>query len=309
MKKILVIGSTNIDFVVKVNEFPVAGETVMSQSFQKMPGGKGANQAYACGKLGGDTAFISAIGDDGLGDLVMRNLKDAGVNVDCVKTVADTPTGMAQISINHDGNNCIIVIPGANRACGQEYMETVYDKIDACDILLVQLETPLEGVKKAIRRAKDAGKIVIFNPAPVPDEPLPDEIFQNLTYLTPNETELEKITGMPVHTWEEACAAGKEMIRHGVKNVIVTLGEKGSAFINSETEALYEAMKVKAVDTTAAGDTFNAAIAVKLAEGEPIDKAIRFANISSGISVTRQGAQPSVPSREEVEAMAADRGW
>ena len=156
MKKILVIGSTNIDFVVNVVDFPVAGETVMSQSFQKMPGGKGANQAYACGKLGGDTAFVSVIGDDGLGDLAMKNLKDAGVNIDSVKTAPGTPTGMAQISIDHSGNNCIIVVPGANSACNQEFIEEIYDRIDACDILLIQMETPLAGVLKAIQRAKQA---------------------------------------------------------------------------------------------------------------------------------------------------------
>lgn len=306
MKRILVIGSTNIDFVVRVSEFPVAGETVMSQSFQKVAGGKGANQAYACGKLGADTTFASVIGDDGLGKLVVNNLREAGVCTDYMKTVTDKPTGMAQISINQEGNNCIIVIPGANQDCDAAYIGSIYDLIENCDILLIQMEIPVDGVEQAIRKAKEAGKIVILNPAPAPDESLSDETFANLTYITPNETELEKMTGMKTSTIENVAAAGRKLLQRGVLNVIVTLGEKGALLLTGHTEVMYEAVKRKAVDTTAAGDIFNAAVAVKLAQGESIDRAIRFANVASGISVTRQGAQPSVPSREEVEALTGN---
>lgn len=301
MKNILVIGSANIDFTVNVSEFPVAGETIMGHSLKKIPGGKGANQAYACGKLGGCVSFAGVVGDDEFGRLVVENLKSAHVNTELVKVVKDMPTGMAMISINQCGNNCIIVIPGANEACNRSFVMEMMEAVDACDILLIQLETPLDGVTAAVDRAKKMGKTVILNPAPAPEAGLLDGLLENLMYLTPNETELARITGMATETYEEVCEAGEHLLELGVQNVIVTLGDKGSVLLNHSGRKKFEPLKVSAVDTTAAGDTFNAAVAVKLAEGSEIEEAIRFAGIASGISVTRKGAQPSVPGREEVE--------
>ena len=301
MKKILVIGSTNIDFTVNVPAFPREGETVMGEGFQKIPGGKGANQAYACGKLGGQTAFISAVGDDGLGDMAVENLRKVHVNTDLIRTAENTPTGMAMITINRRGNNCIVVIPGANEICDRSMIEGLYDEIDRCDILLVQLETPLDGVMAAVERAGEKGKLVILNPAPVPEGGLPEEIYRSLTYITPNETELSRLTGLPADTIEDVWRAGQRLLDRGVENVVVTLGEKGAALINRSCRRMFDSIKVAAVDTTAAGDTFNGAMAVKIGEGCGIEEAIRFAGIASGISVTRKGAQPSVPDREEVE--------
>lgn len=301
MKNILVIGSTNIDFTVNVREFPAAGETIMGRSLTKIPGGKGANQAYACGKLGGFVSFAGAVGDDEFGRLAMDNLKSVHVDTGRVKVVEGVPTGLAMISINQSGNNCIIVIPGANEACDRSFVMDMMEAVDACDILLIQLETPLDGVRAAVDRAKQMGKTVILNPAPAPEAGALDGLLENLTYLTPNETELARITGLPAGTYEEVCQAGEHLLKLGVQNVIVTLGDKGSVLLNHSGRTKFEPLKVSAVDTTAAGDTFNAAVAVKLAQGSGIEEAIRFAGIASGISVTRKGAQPSVPDREEVE--------
>lgn len=302
MKRILVIGSTNIDFTVNVPDFPQEGETVMGEAFKKIPGGKGANQAYACGKLGGRVTFISAVGNDAFGEMAVANLKRAGVNTDFIRVAEeDTPTGMAMITINRRGNNCIVVIPGANEACGRPMIESLYGEIDRCDILLVQLETPVDGIAAAVERAREKGKTVILNPAPVPEGGLPEEIYRNLTYITPNETELARLTGIPVDNIEDVWRAGRLLLDRGVEHVVVTLGEKGAALVNRECRKVFDPIRVTAVDTTAAGDTFNGAMAVKIGEGCTVEEAIRFAGIASGISVTRKGAQPSVPDREEVE--------
>lgn len=300
MKKILVIGSTNIDFVVRVNEIPVIGETVMSKFFDKFPGGKGANQAYACGSLGGDATFMSVIGDDGLGEIAMKNMRKVNIDINCVKTAAGWPTGMAIICVNNEGNNSIIVVSGSNVLCDKAYIEQHLDQIRETDILVVQMETPNEGVYFALEKAKEFGKITIFNPAPAPDY-IPDEVYDGLSYITPNETELQKLTGIRIDSYGDIRAAARKMLERGICNVIVTLGAKGALLMNDKTEKLFSPVDLKPVDTTAAGDTFNAAVAVKLAEGATIEETINFANAASTISVTRKGAQTSVPSRQEVE--------
>lgn len=300
MKKILVIGSTNIDYVIHVNDTPVIGETIMSKSFGKYPGGKGANQAYACGRLGGNVSFMSVIGDDDIGKIALKNLKDVNVNLECVRTVEGFPTGMAIICVNNEGDNCIMVIPGANALCDKEYIEEHLDWIRETDILVIQMETPEEGVYFALEKAKEFGKLILFNPAPVSQD-IPKYIFSGLSYITLNETELQKLTGMCVDTLEEICTAAKKLLEWGVRNVIVTMGAKGAIFINDKAENIFAPFTVKPVDTTAAGDTFNAAVAVKLSEGATIDEAIVFANAAASISVTRKGAQTSIPSRQEVE--------
>lgn len=298
--KILVIGSTNIDFVVGVRQMPAVGETVMSQSFDKFPGGKGANQAYACGKLGGDTVFMSAVGDDGLGQIVIDNMLGANVDISCLKTVPDCPTGMAYICVNEDGNNNIVVVPGANSHCDKAYVSACEQQIQTADILLTQLEIPREGAYLALQEAKRLGKTTILNPAPVPDEPIPEEVLQGLSYITPNESELCKITGMPVGTLEEIAAAARELLGRGVHNVVVTIGAKGALLVNEGTQKVFTPVDLPPVDTTAAGDTFNAALAVKMAEGCPIDEALDFANAAATLSITKKGAQSSVPGRSEV---------
>lgn len=308
MRKIAVLGSSNMDFVFTVEEMARTGETIKSQSFRKVPGGKGANQACACGKLGGICTFLSAVGRDDSGEKLLESLEEAGVRTDKVLRKEDDTTGMAAIMVNAKGDNSIVIVPGANQACDGNYVEENRDVIREADILLTQFETPEDGVFKFIREGKAAGKTVILNPAPAPGT-IPDEILQGLDYLTPNETELNTLTGMPVETLEELEEASKTLLEKGVKNVIVTIGKRGALLSNKAESVICPTFtEVKAVDTTAAGDTFNAGLAVGLAEGRPLMEAIRFANAAAAISVTRSGAQTSIPTKEEADRLIIKMG-
>ena len=300
MKKILVAGSTNMDFVAQVHHIPAVGETILSSSFARIPGGKGANQACACGRLGGNTVFLSAVGKDGLGSVAIENLLAAGVDCSKVRFRDDLSTGLALISVNQEGDNSIIVIPGANRACDTDYLREQEALIREADIVMAQMEIPHEAVYWLMKTAHDAGKVTILNPAPAPDS-IPEDIYPALTYMTPNETELKKLTGCETDDPEQIARAAEQLIAAGVGNVIVTLGSRGALLKNREKEALFPPPPAKAVDTTAAGDTFNGALAVMLAEGAPVEKAIRFANAAASITVSRKGAQISVPDRAEAE--------
>lgn len=308
MRKIAVLGSSNMDFVFTVEEMARTGETIKSQSFRKVPGGKGANQACACGKLGGACTFLSAVGRDDSGEKLLESLEEAGVRTDKVLRKEDDTTGMAAIMVNAKGDNSIVIVPGANQACGGNYVEENRDVIQEADILLTQFETPEDGVFKFIREGKAAGKTVILNPAPAP-ETIPGEILQGLDYLTPNETELNTLTGMPVETLEELEEASRTLLEKGVKNVIVTIGKRGALLSSKGGSVICPTFtEVKAVDTTAAGDTFNAGLAVGLAEGRPLMEAIRFANAAAAISVTRSGAQTSIPTKEEADRLVLKMG-
>jgi ribokinase len=299
-KKILVIGSLNMDMVIKVDRIPQVGETVLGQLTGYIPGGKGANQAYAAAKLGGKVSMIGKVGDDSFGETLIRNLSGVGVDVTYVDKVKGVTTGLAPIYVNRNGNNSIVVIPGANENCDKAYLESLASVIENNDIIMFQMEIPHDAIYFGIEYAKKHGKTVILNPAPAP-ESLPDRILGMIDYITPNETELEKITGCSVDTDEKALEAAQKLISQGVKNIIVTLGSRGAMHINSKGVSFFKAQKVKAVDTTAAGDTFNAALAVYIAEGQTIDKAIIFANQAASISVMRSGAQTSMPTRDEVK--------
>lgn len=298
--EILVIGSSNMDMVIGVDDIPVIGETVMGKSIQYITGGKGANQAYACGALGGNITFLSAVGKDDFGFDLKANLSRANVCVDYIRN-SERPTGMAVIYVNKKGDNCIVVIEGANRDCNLEYLRQNDHLIEQCDYLLVQLEIPLESVFYAIERAHSLGKTVILNPAPAPVNGIPEKVYAMVDYITPNETELRKLTGIPADSLSDIKKAGEVLLGKGVKNVIVTLGSQGAMVINSEMAKQFRPPDIKVVDTTAAGDVFNAAIAVSLTEKNSIEDAVMFANIASTISVSRKGAQSSIPSREEVE--------
>ncbi len=302
MKKIVVVGSSNIDFVLRVAEMPRKGETIQTKSLEKIPGGKGANQACAVGKLGGDCIFLSAVGKDDFGQQLVQSLSNANVKVEQMLLDEETPTGMAVIAVNDDGENSIMIVRGANGLCNREYFSRKQAVIDDADLLLIQLETPHEDVYELINASKKAGKTVILNPAPAPDS-IPAEVLQGLDYITPNETELEKITGMNTDTIPQIEQAASELLKRGVKNVIVTVGSKGALLCNAHEMTLYPAYPAAAVDTTAAGDTFNAGVAVGLAEGKPLCEAIRMANAAASISIRRKGAQTSIPTRDEVEAL------
>ena len=253
MKKILVIGSTNLDFVIQLDALPVPGETLLCKSFAQIPGGKGANQAYACGRLGGAPRFLSAVGTDKFGGGIIEGLKRVGVDCSSVLFSEEKNTGMAMICVDASGSNLIIVIPGANELYTKAYIQSLESLLEEADIVLAQLEIPLDGVYYIMKRAYERGKITILNPAPAP-EAIPEDVYPCLHYITPNETELQKLTGHPISTVEDASVAAKLLLEKGVANVIVTLGEKGALLRNREVETLYAAPEVPVVDTTAAGD-------------------------------------------------------
>lgn len=299
-KKILVIGSLNMDMVIPVKELPQKGETILGGSPDYIPGGKGANQACAAGKLGGAVTMLGKVGQDSMGRALKENLAAAGVDVSHVEETPEAPTGMAVIYVSESGSNSIVVIPGANGLCDAAYIEANEDLIAAHDIIVLQLEIPYDGVFRAIRLAKKHGRLVVLNPAPAPDS-LPPEVIASLDYFTPNETEMGRIAGLPVGNTEEAVAAGKKLVEAGVGTVLATLGEAGALLVTGETAQVIPTLRVRAVDTTAAGDTFNGAFVTALAEGKSEAEAIAFGNRAAAISVTRKGAQTSIPTRKEVE--------
>lgn len=302
MKKILVVGSSNIDFVLQVDTMPRKGETIHTTAFHKIPGGKGANQACACARLGGDCTFLSAVGRDGMGEAVMNGLKEAGVDVSRVHYDKAEPTGMAIIAVNSDGDNSIMIVPGANNLCNAVYFQENQDCIDAADIIMTQLETPARDIYNLLEAAKKAGKLTVLNPAPAPDK-IPDWVLCGLDFLTPNETELETIAGMKTETVQEIGAAAKTLLAKGVRNVLVTIGPRGALLCNAAGCEVFPTINTKRVDTTAAGDTFSAGFAVGLAEGKTLRECIALANAAAAVSITRKGAQTSIPTRKEVEEL------
>lgn len=299
MKKILVVGSLNMDMVANVDHIPVVGETILTNSLTLIPGGKGANQAYAAGRLGAEVTMLGAVGSDSYADMLMESLKSAGVAVDSILRKEDTSTGVAMIAVNAEGDNSIIVISGANAVLTPEDIETKIEILKGSDIVILQLEIPLETVLYTAKMAKSFGKMVILDPAPVPKE-FPEELYQYVDIIKPNETELSMLTGLS-STGDDIVNGARELKNRGVRDVMVTLGDKG-VYIDSEECGAYlvPGHKVNAVDTTAAGDTFTAALAIMLAQGKNIKEAAEFANYVSSIVVTRKGAQSSIPTLEEV---------
>lgn len=300
MKKILVIGSLNLDMVVNVDHTPTVGETILSDKMEMIPGGKGANQACAAGCLNGDVTMLGAVGNDMYADIQMDSLSRAGVNVSRIIRRPDTTTGVALITVNSDGDNCIVVISGANATLSCDDIDQNVDLLKEADIVIFQLEIPIDTVCYGAKKAKELGKTVILDPAPVPKE-FPRELFRYVDIIKPNETELHMLTGIghAEDHLQEACA---KLRSQGVKNILVTLGGKG-VYLDSEESGILRipAIPVNAVDTTAAGDSFTAALAVMLAEGKSLSDAAVFANFVSAIAVTRKGAQSSIPTLQEVQ--------
>ncbi|MCL5097306.1 MAG: ribokinase [Candidatus Omnitrophica bacterium] len=301
--QIAVIGSLNADFVINLERFPVAGETLIGRDFKVFPGGKGANQAYGVARLGGRVSMIGQVGNDAQADWLIANLAAAGVDTAQVRRDPTVASGVALIAIDAAGQNQIIIVPGANGNFGLDQLKASRETIASAGLVLLQLEIPMPTVEAAARLAKESGAVVIFDPAPA--RPISDELLAGADYVTPNETELAILTGVPPSdfTLAEALGKARELRARGAKKVLVKMGAKGALLVGDGMEHHWPAMPVTAVDTTAAGDAFNAAFAFALAEGQTELEAGRFATAAAACSVTRPGAQPSMPTREEVQAM------
>ncbi|HAZ55233.1 MAG TPA: ribokinase [Franconibacter helveticus] len=304
--KLVVLGSINADHILNLDAFPAPGETVTGSHYQVAFGGKGANQAVAAGRSGADIAFIACVGNDDTGARVRKQLVQDKIDVDPVSVIEDEPTGVALIFVNGEGENVIAINAGANGALTPALVEAQHQRIAQASALLMQLESPVESVLAAAKIAHRHQTRVILNPAPA--RMLSDELLALVDIITPNETEAEKLTGIAVKNDDDAAKAAAALHAKGIDTVIITLGSRGVwASVKGEGQRI-PGFKVKAVDTIAAGDTFNGALVTAMLEEKPLAEAIRFAHAAAAIAVTRPGAQPSVPWRREIDDFLAQQG-
>ncbi|MEC6816116.1 ribokinase [Photobacterium toruni] len=305
MNKLVVLGSVNADHVLQVPSFPRPGETLHGRHYQVIPGGKGANQAVAAARLHADIGFIACVGDDSFGINIRENFRMDGIDITAVKMEPNCPTGIAMIQVSDSGENSICLSAEANAKLTAAAIDADLDRIRDADYLLMQLETPLCGIEKAAQVAKDANTIVILNPAPA--RALSDELLACVDMITPNETEAEVLTGVTVTDAESAQQAANILHAKGIKTVMITLGAKGVWLSQDGCGDIIAGFNVEVIDTTAAGDTFNGAFVTGLLDGLALESAIKFAHAAAAISVTRFGAQTSIPTRKEVEDFLAQQ--
>ncbi len=297
-KQIMVVGSSNTDMVIRTRKFPAPGETIIGGKFIMNAGGKGANQAVAAARLGGKVVFVGKTGDDMFGKQAVKLLMKEGINTDYVSVDPDNESGVALITVDEKGENSIVVASGANGTLSPADIDKAFPELLRSDIVLLQLEIPMGTVEYVARISVQNGKKVILNPAP--GARITDDLLKNISVITPNETEAELLTGIKVYNEYTAQTAAKLMNEKGVETVIITMGAAGAYLYEKGKGEILPSPIVKAVDTTAAGDTFNGALAVALSEGKTIKESIIFANKAASISVTRLGAQASVPYRKEL---------
>lgn len=302
-KNVCILGSINMDLVLKVDRMVKPGETILAEDFNKVPGGKGANQAVAAKRLGANVCFIGMTGMDDNGSELLNAFKKDNIDISHIKVSKNDPTGMAIITVDKDGRNSIVVVPGANMKIDNVSIGEAADVIKKSKLLIAQFETPVEATIEAFRIAKENGVITILNPAPA--RKVPEELLRLTDIIAPNETEAFDLTNVKVDDVDQVREAADKFIEKGVRFVIITLGERGAALVSKEELTVVPAHKVKAVDTTAAGDSFIGALASKLQSDkemsfENIERAIKFANKVSSIVVQKQGAQPSLPYLDEV---------
>jgi ribokinase len=299
-RRIVVVGSSNTDMILKLDRIPKPGETILGGEFVIAAGGKGANQAVAAARAGGTVTLIARVGKDMFGEQALAGFLETGIDVGYIQR-DKCPSGVALIFVAKDGENSIGVGSGANSKLSPADIRKAKSAFTQAKAVVMQLETPLDTVEAAANLAHASGALVILNPAPA--QRLPDSLLKKISILTPNETEAELLTGVQVTDKESCSRAADILLRKGVKRVIITLGSRGAFVATSSSKQFVAGFKVKPVDTTAAGDTFNGALTVALAEGMSLIDAVRFANAAGAISVTRMGAQPSAPNRKEIEAL------
>ncbi|HOV61603.1 MAG TPA: ribokinase [Candidatus Hydrogenedentes bacterium] len=304
--KIVVVGSSNTDMIIQSERIPRPGETVLGGRFAMAAGGKGANQAVAAARAGGQITFVARVGEDLFGENAILGFERDGIDVRHVHKTAGEASGVALIMVDQRGENSIAVAPGANARLTPEDVDGAETAIAESACVLAQLEVPLETAQRAMELAARHGVRAILNPAPARE--LPEALLRVVSVLTPNETEAELLTGLPARDEAEAAAAAERLAERGPRTVLITLGAKGVYARDPEWQGMVPGFPVEAVDTTAAGDVFNGALATALSEGKSLRDAIRFGCAAAAISVTRLGAQPSAPTRAEIEAFLAARG-
>jgi ribokinase len=300
---VVVVGSTNFDVVVKAERLPKEGESMLATNLKFFPGGKGANQAVAVARLGARTTFIGSVGQDMIGDFLIQGLEANAIDTTYVKRDTQRSTGCAFIMLFPNGNNSIVVDPAANFSLTPADIERAEAAIRKADALCTVLEVPMEVVEAALRTARKAGILTVLDAGPPRN--CPPEILKLADIVSPNETELEHLTGEEISGRVSAREAAVKLLDLGVKTVVLKLGSDGSMLVTGKTSKHFPACKVNAVDPTAAGDAFTAALTVQLAQGAKMEAAIRFSNLAGALAVTKLGAQPSLPTQEEVEAFAA----
>ena len=296
MAKVLVVGSINMDLVVRVPRSPLPGETVLGGDFETFPGGKGANQAVAAARMGGEVTMVGRVGSDNFGDTLIQGLIEDNIKTTYVIKDSETPTGIAMIAVAANGENMIVVAPGANYKVSEVDVTNAREIMRDTDLLLLQLECPMEAVTAAIDLAKAYDIPVVLNPAPA--QPLSQALLANVDILTPNETELMMLAGE-----DTVDKAIEKVLSWGTKNLVVTLGANGARVVTEGVDRHIPAHEITAVDTTAAGDAFNGALAVAFAEGKPLMEAVDYGMAAGALAATRRGAQPSLPTRDAVESL------
>jgi ribokinase len=301
--KVVVIGSLNMDLVTRAPRLPRGGETLIGESFATVSGGKGANQAVAAARLGAQVSMVGCVGSDAYGEELRGALLAEQIDCQAVSTVDDS-SGVALIVVDDNSQNAIVIVAGANGALTAEVIDRFDAVLRAGDVIICQLEVPDATVGHALKRGRELGKTVILNPAPA-SRPLPADWYASIDYLIPNESEAAALSGLPVDSLASAETAAARLISLGAGKVIITLGAQGSLFANGKGFEHFPAPKVKAVDTTAAGDTFVGGFAAALAAGKSEADAIRFGQVAAALSVTRAGAQPSIPTLSDVQAFKA----
>ena len=300
MKKIIVVGSSNVDLTVRVRRLPLPGETIRGATLLRTNGGKGANQAVAAARLGADVVFITCLGNDASGGMLSAQFAADGIDTSCIKLSA-TPTGTALIFVDDNAENCIAVAPGSNNDLLPADIDAARSTMEGASYLLVQLVIPMPTVVRAVELAHSLGIKTIMNPAPM--NPVPEDLFSRIWLITPNQTEAEQLTGVHVESEDDAARAAEVLFAKGVKNVIVTMGSKGSLVCTQEGREFVPSRKVKAIDTTGAGDVYNGALVAALSQGKSLIEAARIATLASSIAVTRMGAQTSAPYANEIESL------